>query len=133
MSVTNYEDAQANYGDASPAKEIYFFTEKPKAENGDHEIRKGGSGLNVAVIRPGKHEHVGDEKGKQTGDSEPDVTGCENSNQNVKKLLGFPVARGADAFHSFAEQHIAERGEQNDEEKKNVSFQVQAWRIFHAI
>jgi len=133
MSVTNDEDAQANYGNASPAKEIYFFTEKPKAENGDHEIGKSRSGLNVAVIRPGKHKHVGHEKGKKAGDSKPDVTGRENSNQNVKKLLGLPVPRGADAFHSFAEQHIAERSEKNDEEKKNVSFQVQAWRIFHSI
>src|SRR5690349_6902270 len=132
MGVTNYEDAQANDGDAGPAKEIHLLTEEPESEYGDDEVGKSGGGLNITVIRPGEHEYVGDKKSEQAGDAEPDVDGSEDPKQNVKKLLRLPVARGADSLHSFAEKHIAERGKQNDEEKKNVGFQVQAWRIFHA-
>ena len=130
--MTDDEDPNANYGDARPAKQIYFFAEEQKAENGDYEIRKRGSGLNVTIIRPSEYEHVGDEKGKQAGDSEPDVTGGEDSHKDVKELSWLPIARGANGFHSFAEQDIAQRSEQSNEENKNVGFQVQAWRIFHA-
>lgn len=100
--MTDDEDPNANYGDARPAKQIYLFAEEQKPENGDYEIRKRGGGLNVTIIRPSEYEHVGDEKGEQTGDSEPDVTGGENPNQDVKKLLRRPIARGANGFHSFA-------------------------------
>ena len=131
--MTNDDDPQANDGDAGPAKEIYLFTEEQESENGDDEIGKSGRGLNVTVIRPREHQHVGDEKGQQAGDSEPDVAGSEDPKQDVKKPLRPPVARGADGFHSLAEEHITERGKQNNKEKKNVGFQVQTWRIFHAI
>lgn len=133
MSVANDEDAQANDCNARPAEEIYLFAEEQESENSDHEIGKGRSRLDITVIRPGQHEHVGDKKSQQASDSKPDVAGGKNPEQNVEKFLRFPIPRGADRFHSFAEQHIAERGEQHDKEKKDVSFQVQAWRIFHAI
>ena len=133
MGVTNDEDPQANDGDAGPAKEIYLFTEEQEPENGDDEIGKSGGGLNVTVIRPGEHEHIGDEKSEQAGDAEPDVAGSEDPKQYVKKPLRIPVACGPDGFHALAEEHIAERGKQNNKEKKNVGFQVQTWRIFHAI
>lgn len=133
MGVTNDEDAHANDRNASPAKEIYLFTEEQESKNSDYEIGKSGSGLNVTVICPGEHEHVGNEKSEQAGDSEPNVAGSENTKQNVKKLLRLPLAGGPDRSHSFAEEHVTERGKQSDEEKKDVSFQVQAWRIFHAI
>src|SRR5690349_20865022 len=133
MGVTNDEDAQANDGDASPAKEIYLFTEEQESENGDDEVGKSGGGLHVTVIRPGEHQHVGDKKSEQAGDSEPNVAGSKNPNQDVREFLRFPVARGADGFHSLAEEHIAERSKQSNKKKKKVSFQVQAWRVFHAI
>ena len=122
--MTHNEDANANYGDARPAKQIYLFTEEQEPENGDHEIRKRGCGLNVTIVRPGENEHVGYEKGEQAGDSKPDVAGREDSHQDVKKLARLPVACGADRFHSFAKQDIAERSEQSNEENKNVGFQV---------
>ena len=133
MGVANDEDAHANDGDAGPAKQIYFFTEEQEAENGDHEIGKRGGRLDVTVVRPSEHEHVADKKGQQAGDSEPDVAGGENLDQNVKELPRLPIARGADRLHSLAEQHIAEGGEEDDEEKKNAGFQMQTWRMFHAI
>src|SRR5215470_17071588 len=133
MGVTNDEYAQANDGDPRPPKQINLFTEEPESENGDYEIGKCGGGLNITEIRPGEQEHIGNETSQQADDAEPDVAGCQNPKQNVKELAGFPIARGADGFHSFAEQHIAKRGEQSNEEKKNTGFQVQAWRIFHAI
>jgi len=133
MGATDDEDANANYGDARPAKQIYLFSEEQESENGDHQIRKRGRGLNVTIVRPGKNEHVGYEKGKQARDSKPDVDGGEDSNQDVKKRARLPIARGADAFHSFSKQDIAERSEQSNEEDKNVGFQVQTWRFFHAI
>lgn len=111
MGVTNDKDAQANDRNASPAKEIYLFIEKQESENGNHEIGKSGGGLNVTIVCPSEHEHVGDEKRKQAGNSEPNVTGGKNADQNMKKFLRLPLARGADCFHSLAEQHIAERGE----------------------
>lgn len=131
--MTDDEDANANHGDARPTKQIYFFAEEQKPENSDYEIRKRGGGLNVTIVRPSEYEHVSDEKGQQAGDSEPDVDGGENSNQDVKKLLRCPIASRAHGFHSFAEQDIAQRSEQSNEENKNVGFQMQAWRIFHAI
>lgn len=130
--MTYDEDPNANYGDARPAKQIYLFAEEQKPENGDYEIRKRGGGLNVTIVRPGEDKHVGDKKGQQAGDSEPDVAGSEDSTKDVKELSWLPIARGADVFHSFAEQDITQRGEQSNEENKNVGFQVQAWRIFHA-
>lgn len=133
MSVANDEDPQADYGDTRPAKQIHFFSEEQESENGDDEIGKGRGRLDIAVVSPGEHEHVGDEKSEQAGDPEPDVAGGEDSNQDVKELLRLPIAGGADGFHSFAEQHIAERSKEGDEEKENVGFQVETWRIFHAI
>lgn len=133
MSVTDDEDAYADYGDTGPAKEIYLFTEEQKSKNGDYEVGKGRGRLDITVVRPGEHQHIGDEKGEQAGDSEPDVPGSEDSKQDVKKLSRLPIARGADGFHSFAEQHVAERGKESNKQNENISFQVQTWRIFHAI
>lgn len=131
--MTDDEDAHADYRDTCPAKKSHLFAEEQQSENGNHEIGKRRGRLYVTVVRPGEHKHVGNEKGKQACNSEPDVAGSKNPKQNVKKLLGLPVARGADVFHSFAEQHIAERGKKSNEKKENIGFQVQAWRIFHAI
>ena len=73
MGVTNDEDAQADDRNASPAKEIYFFTEEQESKNSDYEIGKSGSGLNVTVICPSKNKHVSDEKTEQAADSQPDI------------------------------------------------------------
>src|SRR5215470_1598791 len=82
MRVPNDEDAHTNDGNARPAEEIHLFTEEPEPKNRDHKIRERGCWLNVAVIRPGEHQHVGDKEGQQARDTEPNVTGGKNPAQN---------------------------------------------------
>src|SRR6266404_800321 len=51
----------------------------------------------------------------------------------MKNIARHPVFSGANTFHTLTEQDVAEWSKQNDEQNKDVSFQVQARRIFHTV
>src|ERR1700730_15068627 len=52
-SVSHDEYSQANHGDAQPTQRRDHFTEQEVAEQRDHGIGKGRSGLQIAIVRPG--------------------------------------------------------------------------------
>jgi len=52
-------------------------------------------------------------------------------NMKTKYRPWHPVFSGATPLHTLLMQDVAEWSKQNDEQNKDVSFQVQARRIFH--
>src|SRR5438132_881424 len=133
MSVPDNKDADTDNNYSNPAQERHGFSQKKIAQQRDYGVRKRGSRLNVTVIRPGEHEHVGHKKSEQTGDSQPNVARCKDPGENVKKIGWRPISGGADPLHSLTEQDVAEGRKQDYEQNKNVSLQVQARRVFHTL
>jgi hypothetical protein len=129
--VPDDEDADADHKNAKPAQGRDGFSQQKIAKQGNHGVGERRGWLNVAVVRPGENEHVGDEEGEQASDSEPNVTGSDDADKHVQKVAYLPVFGGTDSLHAFTEQDVAKGGEQDDEKDKSVGFQVQARGIFH--
>src|SRR5689334_21989586 len=120
MGIADDEYASANYGDAGPTQEVHFFIKEQQPKNGHDGVGEGRSRLNITVIRPSQNQHVGDKKGQQASDTQPNIAGRENPDQNMKEFLWLPILRGADAFHPLAEQYIAKGSKKNDEQKEKI-------------
>src|SRR5216684_807452 len=103
------------------------------AQRGHHGIRKRGRRLNVTVVRPSENQHVYDEKTEQAGNPQPDVTGTEDSEENMQDVARGPGLSRANTFHAFAQQDIAQWREHDHEQNEKAGLEVQARRIFHAI
>src|SRR5438046_9294933 len=96
MSVPDKKTASTYNKNPNPEQERHGFSQKKIAQQRDYGVRKRGSRLNVTVIRPGEHEHVGHKKSKKTGDSQPNVARCKDPDENVKKIGWRPIPGGAD-------------------------------------
>src|SRR5207245_4732119 len=56
-----------------------------------------------------------------------------DAGENMEDLARRPVLGGTNSLHALTQQNVAQGSEQNHQQNKNVSFQVQARRVFHTL
>src|SRR6267378_6189139 len=110
-SAADHKYADANHSDAGPTQWRNNFLQEEVTQRGNDSVRESGGRLYVAIVRPGKHEHVGDKKREETGDTEPDVAGSQNLEENTEKVRRSPILGRTNPFHPFAQQNISQRSE----------------------
>src|SRR2546422_11435167 len=112
MRVSDNKHADTDHQYAGPPQRRHGFFQEEITEHGHHGVGKRGSRLNVTVVRPGENQHVGDKKGQQTSDPQPDVARADDTDKNMKEIDQLPVVGLANYLNAFAEQYIGKVAKQ---------------------
>ena len=83
------------------------------------------SGLHKAVVGPGQHQKIRDEKQKQETDTQPDERGRQNPNGQLEKLCWAVDGHIANGLHALAEKDVAGWSENYDKKDQNIGLQMQ--------
>jgi hypothetical protein len=65
VGLPNHKDTQADDGNPQPAQRRNRLAQHEISEQRGNAIAYRGCRLDIAVIRPGQNQHIGQEKGKQ--------------------------------------------------------------------
>src|SRR6266567_416045 len=106
MRAADNKDAGTNNEYAGPPQRRHRFSQQEIAQQCNHGIGKSGSRLHVAVIGPRKNQHVRDEEGEQTRDSEPDVARGHRAYKDAINVARRPVFRRADLGLHLARDRV---------------------------
>src|SRR6185437_3297528 len=132
MCVADDENSGADDGNSKPAHRRNSLAQHEVRQQGDQDVGRGRSGLDIAIVRPGEDYKVGNEIGEEKSDSNPDGTSGESTEEEMKQMARRPTGHWGKMLHSLAKKHVAEGGDGNHDYDQSDGFEVEALRRRHA-